>query len=253
MSKSILIFVLLSLMNISIMFSQNSGWQNSSRMPFETPKLFVGGGLEYSSYLHRGDFRFIEKNTPCCGYGNGSGNGFSLGLKALYFLEDDLLFISGVSYKNQNAVFKSQTSYPKSPLINIVTEFQYTGELNYLTLETGIRKSILFENLSISGLLTLDILLNNNSNHIERIISPSNVPFNDGSYERNIANGKIADLKKYILAPKISVNYDIDLGNVSFLTTNTYITVPIQNTLNNEEWKAWGFGFGLVFYKGMPK
>ncbi|MCX6146182.1 MAG: hypothetical protein NTW25_02895 [Candidatus Kapabacteria bacterium] len=244
MSKSILIFVLLSLMNISIMFSQNSGWQNSSRMPFETPKLFFGGGLEYSSYLHKGDFRFIEKNTPCCGYGNGSGSGFALGLKALY---------SGVSYKNQNAVFKSQTSYPKSPLINIVTEFQYTGELNYLTLETGIRKSILFENLSISGLLSLDILLNNNSNHIERIISPSNVPFNDGSYERIISNGKIADLKKYILAPKISMNYDIDLGNVSFLTMNTYIAVPIQNTLNNEEWKALGFGFGLVFYKGMPK
>lgn len=253
MIKKIFILTLICLASFIELKAQNFDWQNSSRMPFEIPNLFIGGGGEYSNYLHKGNFKFIEKNTHCCGYESGNGSGLTFGLNVMYFMEDDLSLIAGIRYKSEKGIFKTQTTYPKTPTINITTEFQYTGELNYLSLETGVKKYILFDNFSLFGGFGIDILLNDNSNHIERIISPSNIPFNDGNYERSIAEGKISNLRKFMILPKVAINYDLNIGNETFASANTFLTLPLFSNLTNDNWRAWGFGLGFTIYKGIPK
>ncbi len=250
--KTIIILIILFSKQFELN-AQNFDWQNSARMPFETPKYFIGLGGEYSSYLHKGSFEFIEKNTPCCGYESGNGNGFNFGINALYFVEDDLSLIAGLQFKNEKGIFQTLTSYPKSPNINITTQFQYTGVLNYISLESGLKQYILLDNFSISAGINFDILISDNSEHIEKIISPNNIPFNDGTYERNISLGKIDNLRTFLISPKISLGYDINLGIGTFANLNSFVNIPIFSNLNKENWKAWNFGFGIKIYKGISK
>ncbi len=246
-----ILFLILFVLCAGKLYSQGFDWQYSYREPAQGPNLFAGVIADFAYYQHQGEFILFENETVCCPYEGGSGNGFKLGLQAEYWWKGDIAFNTSISYIKAGGKFTSLQEYPRINNIIQVVEFAYNSDLRYLDFEFAGKKRLFESHLFAELALGFLFKLSDNSTHIERVISPAELPFSDGSTEREFPYREISGLRGFNLIPGINIGYDVNLGHNLYASLSTGIQFPIMSQSSNNNWLRWQTGISISISKGI--
>lgn len=234
MIRTILIFIFAL---PTLLLSQGFDWQVSSRRPYEITKKYIGavGSLSYG--YHTGSFPFLERDIVCCNYDEGDGLGVQFGLAGEFWYEHDLAFTASVLYSRISSNFRTETSVvkktnPDLPGFNWTTAYESDISLGFITLDMAVKKRI-YDKLSLKAGVDINFNINSSETHRNIVVSPANIPFSDGTFEKELSSGRIGELSNFALGVSIGASYDIDLGierygEVSLLTNytvNSYVAI----------------------------
>lgn len=252
MKKNFTIVILLFfLINFQYKLSgQGFDWQYSPRLPFETPTFFVGlnGNLAY--YLHNGsiDFREIYK---CCTFTYGAGFGSIFGINAEYWQTATIALSGSLSYMTVTGDFQADgEALPVYPSGLFFYKNEFNTKLSYITIEMDAKYRLFLTHFFAGVGIRLGFLVSNKSEFYEKIVSPPEARFNDGSQRRTIANGVISDVQTMFFTPKLNLGYDLDLGLGTYSSIALSAGLPIINISKDSEWLSWIFQLNIKIFRG---
>ena len=238
MIRLILIFVFVL---PSFVLSQGFDWQVSSRQPYDITNKYIGtvGSLSYG--YHTGSFPFLEKDIVCCNYDKGDGLGVQFGLAGEYWYEHDLAFTASVLYSQVSANFRTETSVikktnPDLPGFNWTTAYESDNTLGFITLDMAVKKRI-YNKLSLRAGVDINFNINSSEAHKNTVVSPKNVPFSDGTFEKELSNGRIGDLSSFVLGVNIGASYDINLGIEKYGEISAISNYTVNSYVSNNSWQ----------------
>ncbi|PKL78077.1 MAG: hypothetical protein CVV25_12790 [Ignavibacteriae bacterium HGW-Ignavibacteriae-4] len=225
----------------SFVLSQGFDWQVSSRQPYDITNKYIGavGSLSYG--YHTGSFPFLEKDIVCCNYDKGDGLGVQFGLAGEYWYEHDLAFTASVLYSQVSANFRTETSVikktnPDLPGFNWTTAYESDITLGFITLDMAVKKRI-YNKLSLRAGVDINFNINSSEAHKNTVVSPKNVPFSDGTFEKELSNGRIGDLSSFVLGVNIGASYDINLGIEKYGEISAISNYTVNSYVSNNSWQ----------------
>jgi|GEM_PF-606543 len=238
-------------------FSQGFNWQYSSRLPSKYPYLFVGVIAETNYLIHYGYIDLTEGYSKCCTFenGNGIGNGFGLASeywKGIWAIYSSFTFSTYPGNFTANGI-SLKRKLNDGNLYDVKYQNQFKSTMSYVFLEIGAKYRILQSHLHFGGGIKLGILTNNKAVHTESIVSPAEERYADGTQTQTISDGKISDLKSYVITPRIKLGYDLTFGKGLYATPSISLGLPILNIAKNAQWQTWSFTFGISIYKDLLK
>ncbi len=246
-----ILFLILFVLFAGKLYSQGFNWQYSYREPTQGPNLFIGGVADYLYFDHTGEFFLFENETVCCPYKGGTGNGFRLGLKAEYWWQGNTAFNVSMSYVKAGGKFTSLQEYPRINNIIQVVEFAYNSDLRYIEFDFAAKRRLFDSHFYGEVALGFMYKVSDNSTHIERVVSPAELPFSDGSTEREFPYREISGLRKFNFLPAINIGYDLNLGDNLYASICTGIKIPIMSQSGNNSWNRWQTGVSVSVYWGI--
>ena len=251
-----ILFIMIFLLPV-VSLSQGFDWQYSSRLPSKYPYLFIGGIAETNYLIHYGYIDLTEGYSKCCTFenGNGIGNGFGIASeywKGIWAIYGTLTFSSfpgnftadGITLKRK---LNDGTVY------DVKYQNDFKSSLSYVFFELGAKYRIFQSHMHVGGGLKLGFLTNNKAEHIERIVSPAEERFADGTQSQILSDGKISDLRSYVITPRIRIGYDLTFGTGLYASPTFSIGLPILNIAKNAQWQTWSFTLGISVYKDLLK
>jgi len=236
------IITILLFVSSSVVFSQGFDWQVSSRTPYQITDTYIGAVASYSLAYHSGNFPFLEEDVICCTYESGIGSDFQLGITSEYWHEPDMAFSAGLLYSIVNSNFYTETTVikktnPGLPGFDWTTAYESDISLSYVTLDFGVKNRI-YEKLNLKAGVDLNFNIGSSETHKNSVVTPSNIPFSDGTFEKELSDGRIKELSAMVLGVSIGASYDINLGierygEMSFLTRYTVNSLLAENSWRN--------------------
>lgn len=255
--RKTLFFLIIFFISSTTSFPQGFDWQYSSRMPTKYPYFFVGGMAEANYLLHYGYIDLTETYSKCCTFEHGKGIGTAFGISSEYW-SGLWAWYGNLSYAKFPGKFLADGFTLKRKLDDgTVYDVKYQNEFNssmsYIFLELGGKYRLLKSHFHIGGGLKFGFLADNSSEQIERIVSPAEERFADGTQSQVLSRGKISDIKSYVITPRIRLGYDLTFGLGMYATPSVSIGLPILNISQNAQWQTWSFTFGFSVYKDLLK
>lgn len=239
MKYIITIFLLFS---SSVAYSQGFDWQVSSRTPYQVTDIYIGAVASYSFAYHSGNFPFLEEDVICCTYESGIGSDFQLGVTSEYWHEPDMAFSVSLLYSDVSSNFYTETTVikktnPGLPGFDWTTAYESDISLSYITLDLGVKNRV-YEKLNLKAGVDLNINIGSSESHNNSVVTPSNIPFTDGTFEKELSDGRIKELSAMVLGVSIGASYDVNLGierygEMSFLTRYTVNSLLAENSWRN--------------------
>lgn len=235
-----LILIVFMVIPVSL-FSQGFDWQVSSRHPYNITNNYLGavGGISYG--YHSGNFPFLEGDITCCNYEKGDGLGIQLGITGEYWYEYDLAFSASLLYSQINSNFRTETSVikktnPDLPGFNWTTAYESDISLGYITLDMAVKKRI-YDKLSLRAGVDINFNINSTESHRNLVVSPRNIPFSDGTFEKPLTAGRIGELSDFVLGVSIGTSYDFDLGIERYGELNLISDYTVNSYVANNSWQ----------------
>lgn len=239
----------------SFLLSQGFDWQVSSRHPYDITSKYIGavGSLSYG--YHTGKFPFLEKDIVCCNYETGDGLGMQFGLTGEYWYEHDLAFTTSVLYSKVSANFRAETSVikktnPDLPGFNWTTAYESDISLGFITLDMAVKKRI-YDKLSLRAGVDINFNINSSESHRNLVVSPKNIPFSDGTFEKALPDGKIGELSNFVLGLSIGASYDINMGIERYGEISAISNYTVNSYLANNTWQNLQTKIMLKAYLGI--
>jgi hypothetical protein len=252
MSKRIFYILFFLAITATATFAQGFDWQYSARMPFNTPKMFVGISAEADYAMSTGYINYIQKYFSCCYFEQGSGIGIKTGIYGEWWTNSDLAVTAGIKYASVNNIFKKQSeSYPVVDSSYLQTEYQFESNAHYLNTDIGAKYRLFGTHLHLDLNAAFAFLISNNMIHIERAISQRS--FSDGSREKIIPEdvGSTAKLNTIVIYPEVKIGYDFSIGLGKYATIFAGVEVPIMNTAKSTDWKLTQVFLGFSILSGI--
>ncbi|MDA3844343.1 MAG: hypothetical protein PF588_08265 [Candidatus Kapabacteria bacterium] len=251
MKKTLVILLLL-------FFSQNSGlaqgfdWQYSARLTFETPRIFIGATTDVSYLGHDADLNYAENDIACGRFSEGSGIGYSFGIKAEYWMSANSSYYAAVTYSYSPATFLMKDSNPLDKETLLLTEYEFNSDLSYINIQGGVNYRLGGSHFRVGLGARLGFIIANSSEHLERVISPKDrFTFPGGTHERFISEGKISDLYTVNFLPELTLSYDLNLGLGKYASPFIRIGIPVMDIAANDPWKRYEFSIGTAIMFGL--
>lgn len=244
---SILFFFFLSQSRLT---SQGFDWQYSPRLPFDTPVFFIGvnGNLSYN--LHYGSIDFTER-YKCCTFTNGKGIGSIFGINAEYWQTPTIAITGSISYMTVPGNFEADGEpLPVYPSGMYYYKNEFNSNLSFVTAELDAKWRLFLTHFFVGAGIRIGVLVSNKSEFYEKIVSPPEAKFNDGTQRRTIANGVISDIQPFFFNPKLNFGYDLNLGLGTYTSIVFSTGFPIVNVSKDSKWLTWIFQFNLKLFKG---
>ncbi len=232
-------------------YSQGFDWQYSPRLPFKTPVMFIGVGAQYDILKHVGDVNYIEGVYPCATFKNGNGTGYGVSGNVEYWKTGFLALTGGVLYQSVPAAFKADgDALPLADGRVFKTEYEFTSNLRYITIEAGAKYRLFDSHFFGGGALQINTLLSKSTSQTERVISPAEGHFSDGSTERTF-NADITGFKRFSVTPQILIGYDFPLGLGVYASPTARAGISLNSISDNASWRKVNLSFGISFLKGL--
>lgn len=252
MKRIILIFLL----NLPIVvLSQGFDWQVSSRYPYDFTNKYIGAvaGLSYGKQI--GNFPFLENEVVCCNYQDGTGLGVQFGLGGEYWYQNDLAFSSSLTYRVINANFRTETTVnrktnPDLPGFNWTTAYESNISLSFVTLDLGLKKRI-FNKLNAKAGIDLNFNVKSSEIHKNIVVEPKNVPFADGTFEKELPKGRIGELTPFVIGINLGLSYDFDLGIERYGELSAIGGYTLNSFLKDNSWHNLQIQLLLKAYMGV--
>lgn len=232
--------------------SQGFDWQFSPRIPFSHSKFFWGFNASGLIISTTGNFSFLEDHIACCDYESGYGKSIKLGVSAEYWCRSAIALNGSLNINLINSSFKQTIVVPRSDGKNdYFSRYKYflDESRNYISGDISAKYRILNSHFSAGGGISSSILISSQALHKEKIISPSDETFIDGSKERKITNGILQDYNTILITPSLFINYDLDLGIGYYSSIKFCSFFPLMSVVQNDNWREWKFGFEFQFLK----
>ena len=255
MDKKSYIFFIFFFGQITLGFAQGFDWQYSARLPFKFPYLF--GGVSYNSgYSQNHGKIYLQeleqtKMIDCCNFTNGTGFTNSFGLDIEYWQTGLLAFKGRLSYSVQTAKFSATPVTLPRIGYSVTYQNDLNSVLNYISLELQSKYRLYNSHFSFALGFETGLLVSNSLNATESIISPDYEHFIDGSTQRTIYKGKMSNLSKINIIPKIYIGYDLNLGLSMYASPSFSVGFPLMNITQSAQWRAWHFDINISVYRGL--
>jgi hypothetical protein len=134
-----------------------------------------------------------------------------------------------------------------------VVEFAYNSDLRYLSFEAGAKRRLFDSHLFTELTLAFMFKISDNSTHLERVVSPAELPFSDGSTEREFPYREISGLRSFNLVPSLSLGYDANLGNNLYAGISAGVKFPLMSQTSANNWIRWQTGINVSLHWGVGK
>ena len=237
----------------STVFGQGFDWQGSARLPFETPRSYLGFNLQYGFQFASGEISFLENQIQCPNFNDGNGKKFSIGLNFESWEKfNRFAYRTSLQY-NTNYLSSSLREFvPYSS--NLIAEFENKLTLNFskIDFKIGGKYRIANSHLNFGADLMLSFVLNNSFEATEEILGPPEIPpflTNPPSHKREILNGKINSFNTVIFSPTFTVGYDFQLGFGTYFEPHFTVAFPTNSMLTGDNLKNLSTSFGINFYR----
>jgi len=223
-------------------YSQGFDWQVSTRHPYEITDLYIGVSSSFSYGAHTGDFPFLERDIVCCNYETGTGTGVQFGLASEYWYQNDLAFSVGLLYSNINSIYSTETTVlkkinPDLPAFNWITGYESDITLEYISIDMAVKKRI-YNKLNLKAGVDLNFNIGSEELHKNVVIEPANIPFADGSFEKELTNGRVGDISTFLLGVSLGLSYDINLGVERYGEISLLTNYTVNSYINNNSWHS---------------
>jgi hypothetical protein len=224
-----------------VTYSQGFDWQVSSRSPYEITNTYIGAVSSFSYSYHTGNFPFLEEDVICCTYEDGIGTDFQLGVTSEYWHQPDMAFTVGLLYSNVSTNFYTETTVTKKtnpdlPGFDWTTAYESDISLSYITLDLGVKNRI-YSKLNLKAGVDLNFNIGSSESHLNSVVTPSNIPFSDGSFEKELINGRIKELSPIVLGISIGGSYDIDLGIERYGEISILTRYTVNSLISDDSWR----------------
>lgn len=233
--------IILLLLITAETYSQGFDWQYSARLPFETPRFFIGiSGIADFTYSDA-DLPLMEKEYRlCCSFQTGKGYSGSLGLNFEYWQRDYSIFTK-VMYGYYTSDFSIiGESYPIREGGSLTSEYTASTAIHRIILEPGIRFRLFNSFFSLDGSLRASVKIKDSYT-----ITDSKAIVND-TY-----NPRIPDLYSINLQFILGFGYDFSIGLGKYSTISLYFGLPLTNMSSEGKWLPWSIGAGFTYNNGL--
>ncbi len=253
MNKSyfLLFFNVVLLTSIIDAKSQMFDWQYSVRLPFESPKMFIGGGVAFQKNWHSAtNFREINEELHCGNYRSGAGSGVEIFASGEYWRIGESAIGFRLKYSQMHGVF----DVPTDP-----TPFKLHGEILILRRNFILSTTQSFLSAEFYGKWLLDethifagaglgfnIALSNSFEQTESIISPE-------QFTAAIPYGKVepANITNALIKPSLQIGYDAELARGIYASPYICIALPIFANSPAANWRVWTLSAGVQINYGL--
>lgn len=218
-----------------------------------------GGYFDLGPTFHVADFLKLPGVPNCCeGFKNGSGFGWEIGGLVDYFINEDLFAQLRLGLNTYGGILTS------NEIKNIIVDGKSTDGtiqhyLNASLASFGIHPNInykIYDELFVSGGLSLAFVINKKYNQKEEIITPSDRgTFADGTRIRNQFEGTIESASSIQLAFDLGLNYTLPLNKKGWLmaTPELKYSYQINPVISGLKWSVHSIKAGVsVKYKQPP-
>lgn len=235
-------------------FAQGFDWQYSPRLPFETPKFFIGAAVEAAYVEHGGEFGFLEDNEPCCNFQRGFGTGFRALLLSEYWLQPELALAVRIGYSSYPGDFRMQTKQLRYSDLHgeysAVYENRYESSFSYANFEVSAKRRIYLTHFFASAAVESGLLVNSEEKETERVVSPDFETFKDGTIIHEITTGEVPGLRSVYAAARFGAGYDFNLGNGSYGSIVANVSLPLNSLSGAGAWNRRTYSIGVQLMRG---
>ena len=249
------VFLLLAAMSIAR--AQGFQWTPSVRLPFEHPRLYVGieGGAAFE--YHWGELRNMEGWTLCGVYRSAYGQRWSVGAGAEYWVRPDRTIGGIFRWVRRQIRFTHRTDPvpQKDSLGNtlppLVTEYEFVPIVQQLQIGARVKQRLLMPYAFVTAEVMTSVLLSYEATQTERIVSPPERRFADGSFERTVAATPVAQLATLNVGAAIGVGADIPLIYGVYASPSVRLAMPFFPIERQSLWRALSVSATIAVYVGL--
>lgn len=252
-----LISKIISISLLVILFTAN-GISKEKNTPF-----FMSFGADVNANIYFADFKQFEGVDNCCtNFGNTTGLGYNVHAGFEYLFPSKLLGMPwrldlSIAYSDLSAAFSEEYE-----IANIIQGNTYTKAVSEFILEPSIQAVIfdpgIFFNpiddvpLSIRAGFQVGFLTGKTFTQEEKLVSPPNVYFENGTRVRGQFSGEIPNASSQYFALSIGARYKAaDFGNFA-LYPQLRFNYGLTDIVNGLDWKASALQGGLSLVYNFP-
>lgn len=235
--------------------SQGFDWQYSPRLPFRIPKLFVGITGTSSVIAYSGNLNLYESFINCSKFQSGKGFAYSFGIHAEYWSTHSIAVNLGLDYQKFNGnLLTPGDSFPILVLNNILrakVENTLDMDYSYLNIIIGIKNRLFATNFFVGTSLDVGVKLSTKYSVSEKVVSPPEYHFTDGSQTRQIFDGRLSDLSFFKISPALNFGYDAILMLGVYASPMVSFEIPLSNYSKEDRLRLVKITAGVTIYKGI--
>ncbi len=249
--------ILFLLAAVSIARAQGFQWTPSVRLPFEHPRLYVGmeGGaaMEY----HWGELTNMEGWVLCGVYRSAYGQRWSVGAAAEYWIRPDRTIGGIFRWVRRQIRFTHRTDPvpQKDSLGNtlppLITEYEFVPIVQQLQIGARVKQRLFVPYVFVTAEAVTSILLSYDATQTERIVSPPERRFVDGSFQRTVAETPVVQLAAFNIGTAIGVGADIPLIYSVYASPVVRIVLPLFPLERQSAWRSVGLSMAVAIYVGL--
>ena len=250
------IIVLFSWQNAN---SQGFDWIESWRLPSDSPDLFIGGYTGFGMNTEYVNARSFSNVLDCCGFKDGSGSGYRVGLTAEYWLEGDYSLQAQVGYGSSSASFNANRqdsilykdpTGEKNNSLNLLRDYTLTSRIQSLELAMIAKKRLFASHFSVAlGFLGAITLPNDSMHELEMKVSVPGIQLDREYYTPN-EMVKGIDVAGFLFKPIIRCEYDIAIFNEAYIKPYIQTDITLNSRVTREDpWRSLTVlgGFSILF------
>ena len=250
------IIVLFSWQNAN---SQGFDWIESWRLPSDSPDLFIGGYTGFGMNTEYVNARSFSNVLDCCGFKDGSGSGYRVGLTAEYWLEGDYSLQAQVGYGSSSASFNANRqdsilykdpTGEKNNSLNLLRDYTLTSRIQSLELAMIAKKRLFASHFSVAlGFLGAITLPNDSMHELEMKVSVPGIQLEREYYTPN-EMVKGIEVSGFLFKPIIRCEYDIAIFNEAYIKPYIQTDITLNSRVTREDpWRSLTVlgGFSILF------
>lgn len=235
------------------LYAQGFDWQYSARLPTGYPSFFVGlsgtvGGQQFS-----GDIHYTQGVVLCGAFSEGSGKGISIGVQVDDWITPWWTLTGALRYESFNGLFSAAGDTlqraPNAP--PTIVAYEIDSDFSYGVLDVGARyRPFPSAKVFVGAGVQLGVLLSHSTVQRQRIVSPAEQRFADGSQEQSLRDN-ITGFRSFFAAGRVSAGIDIPLAKSLYASPALYASIPVLSMVPNTSWQRVGYGVQVSIVYGL--
>lgn len=242
---------------LAVAFGVQSGaaqmfdWQYSVRLPFNSPKLFVGGGAAAVYSIHSvQDFRAVNEEFRCGNYTSGTGVGFAIFGTGEYWYHGDVAVGGRIEYASVAGKFITQV--PAVPfklngeVLELRREFALTTTFSTISIDGYIKWLLPGTHIHAGAGIAAGLTIGSQFSQSESITSPE-----EFAAEIQYGQSDAKNIAAISLCPSLRLGYDAEISRGVYATPFLTFGIPIIPASSASGWRFWTISAGVQMVFGV--
>lgn len=226
-------------------------WQYSVRLPFNSPKLFIGGGAAAVYGIHSvQDFRAVNEEFRCGNYTSGTGVGFAIFGAGEYWYQANAAVGGRIEFASIAGKFTTQV--PAVPfklngeVLELRREFALSTKMSVISFEGYAKWLLPGTHIHAGAGMAMGLIIGHEFSQSESIISPE-------EYAAEIQYGQsdTENIAALSLRPSLRFGYDAEISRGIYATPFLSLGIPLTSASSASGWRFWTVSAGVQMTFGV--